>query len=303
MAAPERAIRQKCRDQAVARLLALPVQGKFGHLRKSAFLRTLEPSFHACVKVPADWRVFCLPNETQSELDLFPSLFRITRSIGGSWTELLHTDASALLQARAWAGRYQHGLLLCPLCLMETGDTRHVILGCRCTEPFRNLLRDKMEHLLISLASLEDHHSRAMELRDHSGRIFPQYGPQDPMKTRWPTLCVWGWLVTTSAHERFLRRHQTVGTAPRVEGEQAHDLSYRGIIPRDLGRTLLHEHSTDAPTPDNESFSYDSQSASVDHEVEVTSKRQQALALCSSCRTSSALRVAQNTFLIHAKNA
>ena len=160
---------------------------------------------------------------------------------------------------------------------METGDTRHVILRCRYTEPFRNLLRDKMEQLLIPLAPLEDHYSRSLELRDHSGRIFPQFEPQDPMRTRWPILCAWGWLVTTPAHERFLRRHQTDGTGPRVEIEQAHDLSYRGIIPMDMGRTILQDHPADDPPPDIESFSCSGQPASIDHELEATSKRQQAL--------------------------
>ena len=101
MSSPERAIRRIARDQAIARMKTLTVQGKLATLNDSAMLRTLEPGLHSSVTIPNEWKILSLPNDPPSALDLFPSTYRITRSIGGSWTELFHSDSNALLQARS----------------------------------------------------------------------------------------------------------------------------------------------------------------------------------------------------------
>ena len=212
-------------------------------MTQSALLCTFEPSFHSCVTIPPDWRVLCLPNESHPELDLFPSLYRISRSIGGSWTELLHTDTVLSQRAAEQANRLNRNKRVCPLCLAETGDSRHVSLHCRYTAPVLDLLRDKMETLLLSLAPNEQHLIGSTESRDLPGKRVPIFNPLDPQAIRWPTLCKWGWLVSTADHENHLRQFQKVSTAPRVTREQAHDLSYRGVIPLELGRTILKDSS------------------------------------------------------------
>ena len=180
MVSPDKSIRSIARDAATHKMRNLPVQGKCCHLVRSGLLCTLEPSFHSCVKVPDEWRVYCLPQETHSELDLFPSLYRILRSIGGAWSELLHADSTLELRAMEWAAKTSRNKLTCPLCLSERGDTRHVIMGCRYMSPYVNLLRVKMEILLSTLAPMDQHHAWATEVREASGKRHPTFHPQDP---------------------------------------------------------------------------------------------------------------------------
>ena len=83
--------------------------------------------------IPTEWEELTLPQDPPSPLDLFPSTYRITRSIGGSWTELLHTESEMLTRARSWGTRLRKDHRVCPLCFSDLGDTRHVILSCRYT--------------------------------------------------------------------------------------------------------------------------------------------------------------------------
>ena len=90
MNAPERAVRRIHRDQALAKLKTTPVQGRQALLSHNLHLHSLEPILLSSVKIPGEWRYLCVQGDLAGALDLFPPAYRITRSIGGSWTELLH---------------------------------------------------------------------------------------------------------------------------------------------------------------------------------------------------------------------
>jgi hypothetical protein len=85
--------------------------------------------------------------------------------------------------------------------------------------------------------------------------------------------------VTNPEHEHYLRQQQAEGTGSRVQAEKAHDLSYRGILPRELARTI---HGDPVPateeTIDTESFALQDQQDQISSELEATSKRHMSLA-------------------------
>ena len=209
MADPVRAVRALLRRQATAKQRTVLVHGKIARLGKDAFLRTFEPAILSCITIRPGWRVFCLPNDPVGELDLFPVLFRISRSIGGAWAEVQHSDAEIRQTAMEWANHTHIHHRLCSLCLQGTGDTRHVILTCRYTQPYREHLSNMMERLLASQASLETHLAASSAYRTNNERIIPSFLSSDPVATRWPILTAWGWLVTNVHHEARLRVNST----------------------------------------------------------------------------------------------
>jgi hypothetical protein len=108
--------------------------------------------------------------------------------------------------------------------------------------------------------------------------VFPHFYIGHPTRRRWPILCAWGWLVTNPEHELFLRQHQTQGTGSRVLSERAHDLSYRGIIPRELARTIQTNSDLEEDgLEDTDNFSLEDQPDQVALEVEKSRSRHKSL--------------------------
>jgi hypothetical protein len=151
-AAPATATRRILRNQATARMRLCSVQGKIAFLGTSYFHRSLELFIVTNVHIPPAWEFLRLPDDSRASLDLSPVTYRIVRSIGGSFSELQHSDATILLKATAWAASRNVNVRTCPLCLRGPGDTRHVIFSCPYTAPWVNALRDTMEALLASLS-------------------------------------------------------------------------------------------------------------------------------------------------------
>ena len=269
MADPLRAVRSFLRNQAVARQRRIQIHGKISRLGKEAFLRTLEPSILSCVLIPPEWRIFCLPADIPGDIDLYPALYRISRSIGGCWTEVQHSDSAIKQLALAWSARESRHPRCCPLCHLSTGDSRHATLACQYTKPYRDLLLDKMELLLVSFASVDVHRTAAADFRSAGPRLLPSFPPSAYESVRWPILSAWGWLVTNHAHEELLRVNSTDSSVPRVANEITNDLSYRAIIPSAIARTILGNSNLDnLPDEDTECYATDASEEHIAHDLD-----------------------------------
>ena len=84
--------------------------------------------------------------------------------------------------------------------------------------------------------------------------------------------------MTTADHEGHLRQCKTDSTAPRVSREQAQDLAYRGIIPRELGLTILKDPSAVTQPQQTENYATRDQSENRSNEEEAFNKRRNSLA-------------------------
>jgi len=174
-ASPAAATRRILRDQATAQLRLLTVQGGIPSLGTTFFHRSLEFDLFTNVSIPPRWDYLRLPSDPRSHLDLSPAAHRIFRSIGGSWTELQHSDSDILLKATAWSTACGINVRTCPLCHRGTGDTRHVIFACPYTANWANSLRDDMESLLASLAPPATLLALAQEWRQLASHEIPTF--------------------------------------------------------------------------------------------------------------------------------
>ena len=100
-------------------------------------------------------RYLLLDTDRGDVVDLSKVLYRATRSLGGSWTEMLHSDKELLELAERWAR--QTGLespRICPLCNQGAGTPRHVIMVCPSLAEVRNRFLDLLEAEMLGSASL-----------------------------------------------------------------------------------------------------------------------------------------------------
>ena len=125
------------------------MQGKIAVIGSELFTETLNPHlFTSCSWLPR-WRSLALPSDVALSVDLSKILYRAARGIGGSWTELQHSDSSLAAFAAVWAA--DKGLpsqRICPLCSRSAGTPRHVILSCPELTWIRSIVCDVVEREL-----------------------------------------------------------------------------------------------------------------------------------------------------------
>ncbi|CAE7770376.1 unnamed protein product [Symbiodinium sp. CCMP2592] len=230
------AIRKVLRQEAASQWVAKPVQGKAGRMGDLIFRPCLHPLLYSQLGIPSRWHTLRLPQDS-GQVDLSGFQFRCLRAIGGSWTELLHSDASLRRQAAADAQRHDRSPRTCPLCLHSAGTPRHVIMRCSHMRPLVDHVRDLLEAELRLLVSPSQLFACAAEWR--SGLQLPALPPASAM--RWPLLCAWHLLVSNPAREALLNADHQGRSSAGVEMEGAFELGHRGILSRELGRCLLRE--------------------------------------------------------------
>ena len=113
------AIRDVLREEAVSEWGRRSVQGKLASIRRAVFTKCLELRWYTQIVVPQTWAAFKLPSD-HSTVDLSKALYRCTRAIGGSWTEMQHSDPNMAEKAQRWAARFVANPAVnhrtCPLC-------------------------------------------------------------------------------------------------------------------------------------------------------------------------------------------
>lgn len=70
-------------------------------------------------------------------------------------------------------------------------------------------------------------------------------------RARWPLLTTWGWLVPCPSREAAFSVDVGGHSAAATSAEEALDLAYRGVIPREFGRALLRAAGAHGPDPDS----------------------------------------------------
>ena len=136
-----------------------------------------------------------------------------------------------------------------------------------------------MESLLSSLAPPASLIALGHEWRQLSSHEIPTFPPNSEEASNWPILCAWGWLISTSDHENYLRGSPSDHSHPRVARERAIDLAYRGIIPAALAHALLGHPSPSTATEEAipENFAHTGTSAEILTELEAIRRRHRAI--------------------------
>lgn len=133
-------------------------------------------------------------------MDLSCFFYRALRAVGGSWTEMLHSDAQLIVLASSWAAAEGHATVrIWPLCRSGAGAPRHVVMSCALkeiqeevwdvmeTESVREAPRDDL------VAASEEWWARAVG-NEHVG--LPERA-----RLSWPVLCSWQWLLPVASRE------------------------------------------------------------------------------------------------------
>eukprot|EP00439_Symbiodinium_sp_Y106_P055377 s232_g7.t1 len=210
-------IRNLMRQEALSSWASKPVQGLIAHVSHEIFKPCLNPDLYKHWQIPARWRRWALPQD-DLQVDLTPMLFRCTRSIGGSWTERLHSSAD----------------------LQRLGH-RHVLMSCVHMSPLVDALRDSVEAALTELQSPDFLIAAACAWRSRTEYLVPGVpSPRDV--SRWPVLSAWRWLVSFPEREAYLSEEPRGSSRDCSHRAKGHDLAYRGVLPLALGKALCSLH-------------------------------------------------------------
>ena len=240
--APAReAIRRLLRTQALQKWQTCAVQGKLARVHLGVYTPCLRLAFYTRVAPDAAWSSLLLPRDGD-RVDISGFVHRCIRGIGGSWTELLHSDGAALRCAREYCERREQSLRTCPLCLSAAGTPRHVVMQCPAMAPLANHVRDLVESALAAAAD-------PIVLRRAAPQLAAMEWGGPEARTRWPILTAWRWLVPHAPRELVLNADRGGRSAEGVRQEEPSDLGYRGLMPTSLGVCLQQASplSRDAP--------------------------------------------------------
>ncbi|CAE7257788.1 unnamed protein product, partial [Symbiodinium necroappetens] len=239
-------LRKAMRKEALTKWASKPVQGLIAHVGQELFKPCLNPELYRHCHIPAPWKRWALAQDDKY-VDLAPMFFRCTRSIGGSWTERLHSDADLQTLAQRWIlYRGLDSVRTCPLCGRGPCTPRHVFMSCEHMRPLVDALRDSVETALTASQPSDSLIAAAAGWRSRSANLLPGVpSPEDA--ARWPVLSAWRWMVAIPEREAFLTEEPRGSSRDSSRRAKGHDLAYRGVIPLALGKALcsLH-HSEDA---------------------------------------------------------
>ena len=239
-------LRKAMRKEALTKWASKPVQGLIAHVGQELFKPCLNPELYRHCHIPAPWKRWALAQDDK-HVDLAPMFFRCTRSIGGSWTERLHSDADLQTLAQRWIlYRGLDSVRTCPLCGRGPCTPRHVFMSCEHMRPLVDALRDSVETALTASQPSDSLIAAAAGWRSRSANLLPGV-PSLEDAARWPVLSAWRWMVAIPEREAFLTEEPRGSSRDSSRRAKGHDLAYRGVIPLALGKALcsLH-HSEDA---------------------------------------------------------
>ena len=236
-------IRKAMRQEALTKWASKPVQGLVAHVSQELFKPCLNPELYRHCHIPAPWKRWALAQDDKY-VDLAPMFFRCTRSIGGSWTERLHSDADLQMLAQRWMlYRGSDSVRTCPLCCCGPCTPRHVFMSCAHMRPLVDAIRDSIEAALTATVPLDSLIAAAAAWRSSNANLLPGVlSPGDA--ARWPVLSAWRWMVAFPEREAFLTEEPRGSSRDCSRRAGGHDLAYRGVLPLALGKTLCSLHSS-----------------------------------------------------------
>ena len=223
-------IRDRLRQEALSKWRLRTVQGKCSST-PDIFTPGLDIRLFTTNCVTAEWRAWTLENDTP-HTDISPFAYRCIRAIGGSWTERLHADPALKRLGQSWAQLSGHPIRTCPLCRLRPGTPRHVIMACPAMEPLVNQLRDDLERALGRVVACPE----LIQAANRSS-LTRKVAAEDTAQ-RWPILSAWKWFVPLSTEIEDFGHDDESSSRTVTSSELGHDLAYRGIMPRELGRFL-----------------------------------------------------------------
>lgn len=280
---PRQAVRKALRVQAHEQWSKRRVQGKVASLCSQIFGPALFAGWYTeCVPL-AHWRSWCLPTDRRV-VDLSKVLYRCIRAIGGGWTEQLHVDATLPNIAEHWrSAQALPSQRVCPLCKSGPGTPRHVVMSCLVMRPLVDMWRDALEAELGALVASSVLLERAAWWRNKLEQQGQSAGLGRVLLTdarRWPVLSAWRFAVSLPEREAFLSRDVNESSVAAVSSEMSFDMSYRAVMPMELGKALCNFSSGDSVEQSiglGENFAVLQHPGEVAIEVEQTSRRKQRL--------------------------